>query len=315
MSAVPDGVVRATSVALTPDSAWCAERCQGDEHRFGVERVLYDGDTAFQHVLIFESKEYGTMLVIDGETQSAEDDEHVYHEALVHPALSRHPSPGQILIVGGGEGATLREVLRHRSVERAVMVDIDGELVDLARQYLHDWHRGSSDDPRVQLVIADGVEFLARTSDRFDVAFVDVCDYVEGTAVAQIYTPAFLASLASVLNPGGVTVIQGGELGRDEYQSHVALAKLVKAQFGLPTTCSTFIGSFWSEWSFLVVGEAARGIGDWSPAAVDAKIGSRRLENLRFYDGLTHVRLFHLAKDIRDASPAPARSEAVRPWR
>lgn len=300
MSAVPDGVVRATSVALTPDSAWCAERCQGDEHRFGVERVLYDGDTAFQHVLIFESKEYGTMLVIDGETQSAEDDEHVYHEALVHPAMLAHPDPRQILIVGGGEGATLREVLRHRSVERAVMVDIDGELVDLARQYLHDWHRGSFDDPRVQLVIADGVEFLARTSDRFDVAFVDVCDYVEGTAAAPIYTPAFLASLASVLNEGGVAVIQGGELGRDEYQSHIALTRLIAGRFAAPTAYSTFIGSFWSEWSFLVVGEAARGIGGCSSAAVDAKIASRGLENLRFYDGLTHVRMFHLPKDIRD---------------
>jgi len=294
-------VVRAASVALTPDSAWCAERCQGDEHRFGVERVLYDGDTAFQHVLIFDSKEYGTMLVIDGETQSAEDDEYVYHEALVHPAMLAHPNPRHVLVVGGGEGATLREVLRHRSVERAVMVDIDGELVDLARQHLQDWHRGSFGDPRVELVIADGAEFLARTSDRFDVAFVDVCDYVEGTAVAQIYTPAFLASLASVLNSGGVAVVQGGELGRDEYHSHVALAKLVDGQFGAPTTYSTFIGSFWSEWSFLVVGEGARGIGDWSSAAVDAKIGSRGLENLRFYDGLTHVRMFHLSKDIRDA--------------
>lgn len=301
MSSVLKTIPRIGSVALTPDSRWCAERCAGDEHRFGVERVIHEGETALQHVLIFDSKEYGTMLVIDGETQSAEDDEHVYHEALVHPAMLAHPDPRRVLIIGGGEGATLREVLRHRSVERAVMVDIDGELIELARLHLQDWHRGSFDDPRAELVIADGTQFLALTDARFDVVVVDVCDYVEGTAAAQIYTPGFFASLARVLRPGGVAVVQAGELGRDEYQGHVALAKLVEARFGAAVPYSTFVGSFWSEWSFLVVGEAARGIGDLDAAPVDAAIESRRLDMLRFYDGLAHVRMFHLPKDIRDA--------------
>src|SRR5215470_852404 len=96
-----------------------------ETHQFGVKDILLSKQTAFQHVTILDTFEYGKMLVIDGRTQSAEDDEHIYHESLVHPALVAHPAPRRVLIIGGGEGATLREVLRHPSIERIVMVDID----------------------------------------------------------------------------------------------------------------------------------------------------------------------------------------------
>jgi spermidine synthase len=129
-------------------------------HSFAARSFLFTGRTAFQEVAILDTQEYGKMLVIDGRTQSAEEDEYIYHEALVHPAMLTHPEPRQVLIIGGGEGASLREVLRYRSVERVVMVDIDRELVELCQKWLPEWHQGAFQDPRVELVFADGKDYI-----------------------------------------------------------------------------------------------------------------------------------------------------------
>src|SRR5689334_12177005 len=108
---------------------WVAEQSDGNEmYLFAVDKCLVKRTTAMQDVEIVETPSYGTMLLLDGLVQSSEDDEHTYHEALVHPGMIAHACPKQVLIIGGGEGATLREVLRYRSVEQVTMVDIDGEL-------------------------------------------------------------------------------------------------------------------------------------------------------------------------------------------
>ena len=295
----------AVSCALTSDGKWLVERALTDEYHFRTERVIFDGRTRFQHVLIVDTAQYGRMLVVDGETQSAQHDEYQYHEALVHPALIEHPAPRDVLVIGGGEGATLREVLRHSDVRRATMVDIDGELIELARRHLGDWHHSAFDDPRTDLHIADGLNYLKGTRDRFDVAIVDVCDYVEGTAVEGIYSRAFFDAVKSVLRPGGIVVVQGGELGPEECDEHVALAHLVEASFGNLQSYSTFIESFWSEWSFLIGGEQMEPVAQRPAAAIDAALVARGLERqLRFYDGGTHTRMFTLTKDVRDALTA-----------
>src|SRR4028119_1295474 len=117
-----------------PDGDWREfDLAPGERAAYEIVRTLYAGQTRFQHVEIVETRPYGLALFLDGAPQSALADEFVYHEALVHPALLAHPEPRRVMIAGGGEGATLREVLRHPSVERATMVDIDGELVDLVR--------------------------------------------------------------------------------------------------------------------------------------------------------------------------------------
>src|SRR5919201_2788966 len=111
-----------------------------DNHSISVRSCLFMGRTAFQNVTILDTHDYGKMLIIDDQPQSAEEDEYIYHEALVHPAMMTHPDPRRVLIIGGGEGATLREVLRYGSVECATMVDIDGELIALCKEHLEDWH-------------------------------------------------------------------------------------------------------------------------------------------------------------------------------
>ena len=128
----------------------------GDLVAVKKEEVAAAGQTSFQSYEIFVSSLWGKALILDGRLQSAEVDEFVYHEALVHPVMVAHPEPRRGLILGGGEGATLREVLRHPPVTQAVMVDIDEELVNICRQLLPTFHRGALDDPRATLIFTDG---------------------------------------------------------------------------------------------------------------------------------------------------------------
>src|SRR5438128_9968668 len=130
------------------NSKWFHERLGPSEGHFRDGRtVLRSRQTPFQHVEIVELGDYGRSLILDGKVQSTQADEFIYHEVLVHPAMLVHPDPKRVMVIGGGEGATLREVLRHRSVERALMVDIDREVVEVSRAMLPEFHAGASDDP------------------------------------------------------------------------------------------------------------------------------------------------------------------------
>ena len=163
----------------------------GETASYEVTQVLARAQTAFQDVEIVETRSFGRALFLDGAPQSAVADEYVYHEALVHPVLISHPSPRRVLIAGGGEGATLREVLRHPGVERAVMVDIDGELVDLCREHLSEMHQGAFDDPRADVVIGDALAYLREHAEPFDAIVIDLTDPSEAGPIGELYSEGF----------------------------------------------------------------------------------------------------------------------------
>src|SRR3989338_9191628 len=114
-------------------------------HMHGIDNIVFYKQTQFQQIEILDTKSYGRCLVLDGKMQSSEVDEYIYHEALVHPAMLTHPHPEKVFIVGGGEGATLREILRHKSVKQVLMVDIDQEVVESCKLYLPQWSQGAFD--------------------------------------------------------------------------------------------------------------------------------------------------------------------------
>jgi len=274
-------------------------------HNFAVKSFLYTGRTAFQEVAILDTHEYGKMLVIDGKTQSAEDDEYVYHEALVHPAMITHPCPRSVLVIGGGEGATLREVLLYRSVERVVMVDIDRELVELCQKHLPEWHKGAFQDPRVELVFADGKEYVEQTDAAFDIVVVDVCDALEQGPALSLYTEEFYRRVRERLTPGGLLVIQAMELSGLDYKDHLAVRDTLLQVFPVVRSYTTFIPSFWAEWGFLVASAGP------DPAVLSRDLLLERLSargpaegpalaaQLDFYDADAHARMFTLSKDVK----------------
>lgn len=180
---------------------------KGFAQRFRVTRVVCRHKTDFQELVVFETPTFGRVLALDGVIQTTEADEFAYHEMLVHVPMFAHGRMRRVLIIGGGDGGTLREVLRH-DVEEAVMVEIDRTVVDICREHMPSLSAGAFDDPRAELVIADGIAYVAGEGELFDAILVDSTDPV-GPGEA-LFTAEFYGKCKKRLTPGGVLVTQNG---------------------------------------------------------------------------------------------------------
>nr|CAI78837.1 spermidine synthase [uncultured bacterium] len=159
-----------------------------DVYAHGVAKTLVHRKTKFQEMHIIETGTFGKALILDGFWQSCTGDEFLYHEPLVHPAMLLHGRPRRVLVLGGAEGAAVREVLRWKSVEQVVMVDIDGEVVEACRQHLPEMHQGACDDPRVEVRIQDALVYLDETRSTFDVIISDLSDPIEDGPSFKLFT-------------------------------------------------------------------------------------------------------------------------------
>ncbi len=177
----------------------------GLTHAFEME-LLHKEVSPFQKIEIFEHKTFGRILVLDGLIQAAQADEFIYHEMAVHvPLLGRHRDEATVVIVGGGDGGILREVLKHNEVTRVVMVEIDRMVIELSKQYLG--IHGDYDDPRVELICADAADYLrqaAEKGDSFDLIVLDLTEPVGPSS--SVFTEAFCQDLANCLRPDGVVL-------------------------------------------------------------------------------------------------------------
>ena len=144
----------------------------------GVTKVLYDNNSSLQHIQVFENDRFGRVLTLDGVVQTTQGDEFIYHEMLTHVPILAHGNATGILIIGVGDGGMAREVLRHKSVEKVTMVEIDEGVVAFSKTYLPSLSNGAFDDPRLDLVIADGADFMVTSTDEFDVIIIDSTDPV-----------------------------------------------------------------------------------------------------------------------------------------
>ena len=267
-------------------------------------RVFYRGQTEYQHVEVMDGATFGRTLVLDGKTQSTEVDEFAYHEALVHPSMIAHPNPKSVFVAGGGEGATIREVMSHRSVEQVVMVDIDKQVVDLCREYLPNHHQGSFDDPRLELHHMDALEFLEDTSLRFDVVIIDVPDPLEAGPAYLLFTQEFYSLLKERLRPGGLMVAQSGPTGPAFYeQCFSAVANTVGSVFSGVYLSEAFVPSFGTTWGF-VIGSTGPDPTSLSVEETDSRISDRIDGELRFLDGITLRGMTSVPKYLRKAVDA-----------
>lgn len=186
---------------------WVSETLHdGYQQRFEVSKVLFSEKTEFQDMVIFENPKFGRVLVLDGVIQTTEKDEFIYHEMMVHTPLLANGAAKRVLIIGGGDGGCLREALRHPGVEKVTMVEIDPTVVDLSREYLPKHSDGAFDDPRTDLVIADGLKYVAESDEKFDVIIVDSTDPIGPGEV--LFTDAFYRDCKARLTDNGVMVTQ-----------------------------------------------------------------------------------------------------------
>ncbi|MGB9863089.1 MAG: polyamine aminopropyltransferase [Candidatus Saccharicenans sp.] len=193
---------------------------------FKARKVLLEKKSKFQRIEIIDNPYYGKVLFLDGLVQTTEKDEFFYHEMLVHPALACHPRPEKVMIIGGGDGGALREVLKH-PVKKAWLVEIDQEVIRACQQHFP-WLDSALSDPRAELAIADGFDFIQQTRDRFDVIIIDSSDPVGPSAI--LHARDFYLKLKRVLKSDGIIAAQAGSqlLHLDE---HAQKFKFLKRMF------------------------------------------------------------------------------------
>merc|ERR1719387_1235228 len=203
---------------MSGSNKWIEEEIEtGLRVHYQLNEILHTGKSKFQTVDVVDLEPFGRTLLIDGLIQSCQVDEFVYHESLVHPALLSHPCPKSVYIGGGGEGSTAREVLRHRSVERCVMVDIDADVVHFCREHLPE-NAEAFADKRLELIIDDAKAVLEQSPTGFDVIIMDLDDPLEGGPCYQLYSTEFYSMIKTKLNPGGMFVTQSGAAGIKQHR-------------------------------------------------------------------------------------------------
>lgn len=267
---------------------------------FVVDKVLLETKTKYQSVMVADTAKYGRILVLDGDLQSAQNDEELYHEFLVHPAMMFHQDPKSVLIVGTGEGATIREAFKYKNNPEVTAVDIDQEVVEICRDYLPTWHRGAlAADSKATLLYEDGLEYLRREKKTFDVIIMDVVsDHEEGPAEA-LYTDAFYNLVKTKLSPGGIVGIQGMYANcYPESRMHRKLRGAVESAFSQVHTYSTYVQSFWAEWGFLLAS-------DWCDPTAE---GNLELLKKRFAQRVSTNAMVHLTPELLLASFAMSKS-------
>jgi spermidine synthase len=263
-----------------------------------IRERIYSGRTEFQSVDIVNTGSFGTCLILDGKIQSSEVDEFIYHEALVHPVMLAHPRPESVFIAGGGEGATLREVLAHKTVKRAVMVDIDAEVIDISRRLLPSWHQNAFDDCRTELHFADARKYLEQSSDEFDVIIIDLVDPLEEGPARLLYTREFYQTLKQRLGRDGIIAVQAEPAEWANLDNFTAIANTLRHVFSVARPYQVHVPSFLGLWGFVAASQTLDPL-KLTPREVDTRISTRISKELKSYDGLTHQAMFTIPKHIR----------------
>lgn len=173
-----------------------------------VGKLFYDNETDHQRIRVFENDTFGRVLTLDDVVQTTERDNFIYHEMMAHVPILAHGAAKRVLIIGGGDGGMAREVLKHQTVEHVTMVEIDAGVIEFSKDYLPMLSQGAFDDPRLDLVIADGAEFIRETTGGYDVIIVDSTDPIGPGEV--LFTDTFYGHAHRALSPGGILVTQNG---------------------------------------------------------------------------------------------------------
>ncbi|MBT06724.1 MAG: spermidine synthase [Rhodospirillaceae bacterium] len=190
-------------------SEWFIETLNEDlGQRIRIDEVIYKHTTRFQRLLIFKNKLLGKVLTLDGIVQTTEADEFIYHEMLCHVPMIAHGDPRKVLVVGGGDGGTLRQVLKHHSVEKVILVELDSKVIEICQKHLPGLSAGAFEDPRLDLIIGDGYDYVMSTDHSYDIIIVDSPDPV-GPA-AKLFSSQFYQNCNRILSKTGVLVTQNG---------------------------------------------------------------------------------------------------------
>ncbi|APH54684.1 Spermidine synthase [Granulibacter bethesdensis] len=289
----------------TPSSGntWIAETLYPDwGQQFRVSKELARVKSDFQDIVVFESNSHGRVLLLDGVVQITEADEFVYQEMLTHVPLIAHGAAKNVLIIGAGDGGVLRRVLEHKTVERAVMVEIDGEVIRLSREFMPGISGNAWNDPRAEVIVGDGIDYVKKAADgSFDVIIVDSTDPIgvgEVLFTDDFYQNAarILTSRGLIVNQCGVPFMQADELRETSLRRRNFFPRVGAYVAAVPT----YVGGF------MTLGFATKDA-DFTQAdleTVRARAQAAGIANTRYWTPEVHVGSFYLPPYIAEQLPA-----------
>lgn len=284
------------------DGNWYIEKqTPYERHCHAFHETLFAGRTPYQEVRVVLSPVYGKMLILDDDIQSAQADEYIYHEVLVHPALAALPRPARrVLILGGGEGATLREVLKLRSLERVVMVDLDGDLVDICKEHMPEWAQGAFDDPRLELRHEDARAYLETCTESFDVVIHDLPQPLEESPLRLLFTRQCFELVKRVMPPDGLLCMQACSAKLFHNSLNLAIRRTVGEVFAHTSSLSAFIPFFATDWGYVLASASTDPLA-LGADEIDRRLGERLLSPLRYYRGRAHLSLLDMPPHYEEA--------------
>ncbi len=284
----------------TMHSQWFLEQDSANEGSFhSLKNILYSGKSEYQKIEVIVTGSYGKTLVLDGKVQSTEADEFIYHESFVHPSMVALEKPVSVLIAGGGEGATAREIIRYPSIRQIDIVDLDQKVIEIAKSYLSEWHQGTFMDEKVKVYYNDARAFIEKSQKDYDLIFADLPEPFEESPALKLYTIEFYRAVHNALNDRGIFVTQATAATVNNYKTFIAIASTLKRVFPIVCPYTVNVPSFHAPWGFVLASKAE------DPTLTDVQTIAGRIahfrERLKFYDEYLHRSLFCLPKYLREA--------------
>jgi spermidine synthase len=298
-----NGMGAATSpVEPVSPGHWLTESLDdGFRYSIHTHQVLSQANSPFQRVEVHQSDSFGRLLVLDGSFNVSEKDEFFYHENLVHVPACTHPRPATALIIGGGDGGAAEELLKHGCIQSVTLVEIDQAVIDVARTYLHSIHRGvigeATGHPKLRVHIADGLDFINSGGDRYDLIILDLTD--PGGPSLPLYTADFYEACAARLNSGGILALHVASPFAQQHRIASALAALASA-FSIVRPYMVTVPLSGGPW-MMACASNTLDPAMLSAAAVDARLATRGVSDLQFYNGGTHLAAMALPNFVRTA--------------
>jgi len=265
-----------------------------------IENVLSQRRSSYQDIAVVESSNFGNVLILDSFFQTSEKDEFFYHEALVHVPMITHETPSEVLIIGGGDGGSAKEVLKHPSVRNCVLAEIDREVIEVSRQYLSNIHRNCFDDERLKVYLKDGVDFIKMTDDLFDIIILDLTDPFGISS--PLYSEDFYYSVKECLCPGGLLSLHFGSVTYDPVQAGRTYNTLNRV-FGKVRPYLHYVPLYGGIMGFVLCGEAFEIL---PKDEVAERLHDRALSNLKLLNSEIYQGLFAIPNFLKEIFEVPS---------
>jgi len=271
---------------------------------YTIKKTLHKASTKYQKIELVDTDEFGKVLLLDDITQVAEKNDFMYHEPMVHPAMCSHPKPQNVLIVGGGDGGIIREVLKYPTVKRVELAELDAGVIRFSRKYLSSVHANSFDDPRVNINITDGRKYTEDHPGEFDVVIMDMTDPFGPSAM--LYTKEFYRLVRRAMRDKAGIFVMHSESPVARPAAFACIQKTLNSVYRHVNPHYMYIQMYAVQWSITASSDVVDMAGI-KPAAVDKKLAKLGIKGLKMYNGATQASMLTPYPYISEILSKPAR--------